>query len=207
MKSKVQLFQNDIPDDAKVIGDLAIDTEAMGLNFHRDRLCTVQFCDEEQNNYIVQFTGDDYTAPNLKKLLSDKKRVKIFHFARFDAAIIEFYLGVELSNIYCTKIASKLIRTYTDHHGLKDLVRELLGINISKAQQSSDWGNNKLSKDQLDYAIKDVIYLHQIREILTDMLKRENRLELAQKIFDFLPTRAKLDILGWNNNDIFSHGS
>jgi ribonuclease D len=207
MKSKIQIFKNDIPDDLEIVGDLAIDTEAMGLNFHRDRLCTVQFCDEKQNKYIVQFTGDNYKAPNLKKLLSDKNRVKIFHYARFDIAIIEFYLGIELSNIFCTKIASKLARTYTDYHGLKDLVRELLGISISKTQQSSYWGSEELSKDQIEYAIKDVIYLHELRKILTNMLGRENRLELVQKIFDFLPTRAKLDLLGWGNNDIFSHGS
>lgn len=179
----------------------------MGLNFHRDRLCTVQFCDQAGNGYIVHFESRKYNASNLVKLLSDKNRVKIFHFARFDVAIMEYYLGVKIENIFCTKIASKLVRTYTDSHGLKELCRELLGIQISKQQQSSDWGTNQLSNDQKEYALKDVLYLHQLKEILTTMLVRENRMEIAQQLFDFLPIRARLDIMGWNEIDIFSHGS
>lgn len=179
----------------------------MGLNFHRDRLCTVQFCDSSSNGYIVQFVSKKYNAPNLVSLLSDKKRVKIFHFARFDVAIMEYYLGVQIENIFCTKIASKLVRTYTDSHGLKDLCRELLGIQISKQQQSSDWGITELSNDQKEYAIKDVLYLHQLKETLTNMLTRENRMDIAKALFDFLPIRARLDIMGWNEVDIFSHGS
>ena len=179
----------------------------MGLNFHRDRLCTVQFCDEGSNGYIVQFASKNYNAPNLIKLLSDKKRVKIFHFARFDVAIMEYYLGLKIENIFCTKIASRLVRTYTDSHGLKDLCKELLTIQISKQQQSSDWGAPQLSNDQREYAVKDVLYLHQLRDVLTKMLIREKRMEIAQALFDFLPVRARLDIMGWNEVDIFSHGS
>jgi len=179
----------------------------MGLHLHRDRLCTVQFCDSKTNSYIVHFTSKNYNAPNLVKLLSDKTRVKIFHFARFDVAIMEYYLGVKIENIFCTKIASKLVRTYSDGHGLKDLCRELLNIQLSKQQQSSDWGCQTLSKEQQEYAIKDVLYLHQLRDILTTMLIRENRLEIAGQLFDFLPIRARLDIMGWNEIDIFAHGS
>lgn len=203
----IKLHKNDIPDDLDIEGDIAIDTEAMGLNFHRDRLCTVQFCGENKQTHIVQFTDSEYNAPNLIKLLSDKSRVKLFHFARFDLAIIEYYLGIRMENIFCTKIASKLVRTYTDSHGLKDLCREMIGVSISKQQQSSNWGAEDLSKDQLEYAAKDVIYLHQIREEITKMLVRENRLELAKEIFDFLPVRAHLDIVGWNEKDIFAHSS
>lgn len=177
----------------------------MGLQFHRDRLCTVQFCDSEAKSYIVQFEEGQYNAPNLAKLLQDRARVKIFHFARFDVAIIKHYLNIDVNNIFCTKIASRLVRTYTDLHGLKELCRELLSIQISKQQQSSDWGATTLSNDQAEYAIKDVIYLHQIRDILTGMLVREDRMDIAKKLFDFLPTRAMLDIMGWNDFDIFAH--
>ena len=177
----------------------------MGLQFHRDRLCTVQFCDADGASYIVQFENGQYNAPNLAKVLQDPARVKIFHFARFDVAIIEHYLGIEIKEIFCTKIASRLVRTYTDSHGLKELCRELLNIQLSKQQQSSDWGIDEFSKDQKDYAIKDVVYLHQLRDILTGMLVREGRMEIAQKLFEFLPVRAKLDIMGWNDMDIFAH--
>jgi len=177
----------------------------MGLQFHRDRLCTVQFCDSEAKSYIVQFEEGQYNAPNLAKLLQDPARVKIFHFARFDVAIIKHYLNIDVNNIFCTKIASRLVRTYTDLHGLKELCRELLSIQISKQQQSSDWGAATLSNDQAEYAIKDVIYLHQIRDILTGMLVREDRMDIAKKLFEFLPTRATLDIMGWNDFDIFAH--
>jgi ribonuclease D len=203
----VTIFKNDIPEDLKIEDSIAIDTEAMGLNIHRDRLCTVQFCDSASNGYIVQFTSKKYNAPNLVKLLSDKNCVKIFHFARFDVAIMEYYLGLKIENIFCTKIASKLVRTYTDSHGLKELCRELLNIQISKQQQSSYWGIDELSNDQKEYAIKDVLYLHQLRDALTTMLIRENRMEIAQQLFDFLPVRARLDIMGWNEMDIFSHGA
>lgn len=186
-------------------GDIAIDTEAMGLNFHRDRLCTVQFCDAKQQSYIVQFENGKYNAPNLAKLLTDPNRVKIFHFARFDVAIIKHYLGIDINNIFCTKIASRLIRTYTDSHGLKELCRELLGIQLSKQHQSSDWGTTIFSKEQQEYAISDVIYLHKLRNILTDMLVRENRIDMAKKLFAFLPTRTELDLMGWEEVDIFAH--
>jgi len=203
----IKLHKNDIPDNLEFKGDLAIDTEAMGLNFHRDRLCTVQFCDETRQVHIVQFMPNQYDAPNLVNLLRDESRVKLFHFARFDLAIIEYYLGVRMQNIFCSKVASKLARTYTEMHGLKDLAREVIGTSISKAQQSSNWGAEDLSKEQLEYAAKDVIYLHQIREEMLKMLKQENRLEIFKEICDFLPIRARLDLMGWNDKDIFAHGS
>ncbi len=177
----------------------------MGLQVNRDKLCLVQLCDEDGKIFLVQFADGNYAAPNLKALVTDPKRVKIFHFARFDVAIMERYLGVKFDNIFCTKISSKLVRTYTDSHGLKDLCRELLGIQLSKQQQSSDWGSAVLSKDQQEYAARDVIYLHKLMESLKLMLKRENRFELAQKLFEFVPTRAHLDILGWSEVDIFAH--
>lgn len=177
----------------------------MGLQIKRDKLCVVQLCDANGKIALVQFAHNDYSAPNLKKLLLDKSRVKIFHFARFDLAILEHYLGVTLHNIFCTKIASRLVRTYTDSHGLKDICRELLGIQLSKQQQSSDWGTQILSKDQQEYAARDVIYLHDLRDKFTTMLTRENRLELAQQLFTFLPVRASLDLAGWPETDIFAH--
>lgn len=203
--TQIIVFKNDIPADLNLVGDIAIDTEAMGLQLQRDRLCTVQFCDSEGKAYIVQFDGKKYESPNLAKILTDNRRQKIFHFARFDIAIIEYYLGIKIEKIFCTKIASRLVRTYTDSHGLKELVRELLGIQISKHQQSSDWGALELSKEQKEYAITDVIYLHKLRDILTDMLIREKRMEIAQEMFAFLPTRARLDIMGWPEIDLFAH--
>ena len=179
----------------------------MGLNLHRDRLCVLQFSNGDGDAYLVQFTGTNYAAPNLKKLLTDEGRGKIFHFARFDLAAIKKYLGIDLSNIFCTKIASRLTRTYTDHHGLKDLCRELLDINISKEQQSSYWGDIELSTKQKEYAAKDVIYLHSLREILLKRLLTEGRSEIAHKLFQFLPTRANLDLIGWNNIDILAYES
>lgn len=161
--------------------------------------------DGDGNAHLVKFTDNNYSAPNLKKILNDKSRVKIFHFGRFDIAAIKIYLGVELENIFCTKISSKLVRTYTDYHGLKDLCRDLLGIQISKQQQSTDWGGEKLTKEQIDYAGSDVLYLHQLRNVLTTMLKRENRLHLAEAMFKFLPARVDLDIEGWNEIDLFAH--
>lgn len=186
-------------------GDIAIDTETMGLDLNRDRLCLLQISNGDGEAYLVQFPKDNYDAPNLKNLLLDKNREKIFHFARFDLAVIKKYLEIELSNVFCTKIASILVRTYTEHHGLKDLCKELLGINISKQQQSSYWGTLQLSEEQKEYAAKDVIYLHSLKEILTSMLIAENRNDIAYKLFDFLPTRANLDLMGWNEIDIFSH--
>lgn len=177
----------------------------MGLDFNRDRLCLIQLSNGEGDAYLVQFFNYYYDCPNLKNLLLDKKRKKIFHFARFDLAVIKKYLGIELSNIFCTKIASVLVRTYTEHHGLKDLCKELLGINISKQHQSSYWGVKKLSEEQKEYASKDVIYLHSLRTILTEMLIAEKRKNIAYKLFEFLPTRVNLDLMGWKEIDIFSH--
>jgi ribonuclease D len=200
----IEVFKNDLPDGFNLVGDLAIDTETMGLNIHRDRLCLIQICDEAGKICLVQFLGEVYDSPVLKSILLDKNRTKIFHFGRFDIASIKYYLDIDLQNIFCTKIASRLVRTYTDSHGLKELCRELLGVQISKQQQSSDWGG-VLSQDQHEYAARDVLYLHQLRDKLTLMLKREDRLDVAQKLFEFLPIRADLDLRGWSEIDIFSH--
>jgi len=199
------MFQNDLPDNFEIPGDLAIDTETMGLNLQRDHLCLLQFSNGDGNAYLIQFINKNYTAPNLKKLLADESRCKIFHFARFDLAAIKHYLQTDLTNIFCTKIASRLIRTYTDAHSLKELCRELLSIQISKQQQSSYWGNDELTNEQKDYAAKDVLYLHKIRDTLQNMLIKADRLELANKIFAFLPTRVQLDLMGWSETDIFLH--
>ena len=204
---KLVLYKNDLPNDLCLSGDLAIDTETMGLDFHRDRLCVMQLCNGVDNTVLVQFDGLDYSAPNLKKLLLSKNTSKIFHYARFDVAVIKKYLKIDISNIFCTKIASKLVRTYTDHHGLKDLCRELLGISLSKQQQSSHWGATELTLEQQEYAARDVIYLHNLRKILIERLVELDRKDLAYEIFKFLPARAKLDLIGWNNIDIFSHSS
>ena len=201
------MYKNDLPDDFHLPGDLAIDTETMGLQFHRDRLCVLQMSNGDGDSSLVQFDNTNYKAPNLKKMLLDENRGKIFHYARFDLAVIKKYLEIDLTNIFCTKIASKLVRTYTDHHGLKDLCKELLNLNISKQCQSSHWGANELSNDQKEYAAKDVIYLHSLRAILIERLIELNRNKIAHEIFDFLPTRANLDLIGWNNIDIFSHSS
>lgn len=202
---RVTVFHDDLPSDFVIRGDLAIDTETMGLHLGRDRLCLVQISNGDGDAFLVQFAGNNYNAPNLKKLLLDENRGKIFHYARFDLAVIKKYLGVEMSNIFCTKIASRLVRTYTDHHGLKDLCRELLGITISKQQQTSYWGAAKLTEDQKEYAAKDVVFLHALRSILREMLVTENRSEIAHKLFDFLPTRVNLDLMGWNEIDIFAY--
>ncbi|MCC8415841.1 MAG: ribonuclease H-like domain-containing protein [Rickettsia endosymbiont of Gnoriste bilineata] len=199
------VFYNDIPEDFNIAGDLAIDTETMGLRVHRDRLCLLQISNGDGDAYLVNFIDKNYAAPNLKKLLLDKNRCKIFHYARFDLAAIKRYLEIDLENIFCTKISSKLVRTYTDSHGLKDLCRELLSVQISKQQQSSYWGRNELTEEQKEYAAKDVLYLHQLRSILQDRLLAENRLDLAKQIFKFLPIRANLDLIGWNDIDIFMH--
>lgn len=200
----IRLFKNDIPDDLTIEGDLGIDTEAMGLNISRDRLCLIQISNDNNGAYLIQFESD-YRAPNLKKLLLNSNTAKIFHFARFDLAIIKQYLGISLENIFCTKIASYLSRTYTDSHSLRNVCKDLLGQNLSKKQTSSDWGKKTLSQQQQKYATSDVIHLPKIRDILTDMLKRENRLDLAKKIFSFLNVRVELDLLGWKDCDIFAH--
>jgi ribonuclease D len=180
----------------------------MGLITPRDRLCVVQVSDGGGDEHLVRFSpGSDYAAPNLKAVLADPARLKLYHFARFDLAAIEHYLGVVAAPVFCTKIASKLVRTYTDRHGLKDLVRELLGKDVSKQQQSSDWGGPDLNEAQREYAASDVRYLHAMHEILVERLAREGRSDLAQACFDFLPARARLDLAGWPDHDIFSHES
>jgi len=198
------LYRNDLPDGLDLGPVIAIDTETMGLNPHRDRLCLVQLCSGDGQAHLVQMV-DGFDAPNLKKLLTDPNRLKLFHFARFDVAVMKAYLGVVTTPVYCTKIASRLVRTFTDRHGLKDLVRDLLGVEISKQMQSSDWGAETLSPEQLKYAASDVLHLHAMREKLDLMLARENRTELAQACFDFLPVRAELDLAGWEEIDIFAH--
>ena len=186
-------------------GDLAIDTEAMGLNNKRDRLCVVQISDGNGDAHLVQFDKGAYSAPNLIKLLSDAKRAKIFHFARFDLAVMKEYLGLRLTNVYCTRTASRLARTYTDKHGYKDICKELLAVDISKQQQTSDWGAGTLSQEQIDYAASDVLYLHKLRVKLDEMLAREGRTELLAACCNFLPFRAELDLAGWADQDIFAH--
>ncbi len=199
------LHKGDIPHGLSLGDSIAIDTETLGLNNNRDRLCLIQISGGDGKAHLVQFEKDQYNASNLKKLLENEKIEKIMHYARFDVAVIHRYLGVSLSNIFCTKIASKLTRTYTDKHGLKDLCKELLGVDLSKHQQTSDWGQANLSKEQLEYAASDVLYLHQLKDKLVDMLKREKRLEIAKACFNFVPARAELDILGWPDTDIFQH--
>jgi ribonuclease D len=199
------LHKNDLPSDVKFTGSVAIDSETMGLNIIRDRLCLVQISAGDGHAHLVQFEQGKYDAPNLKQILADPKIEKIFHFARFDLAALQHYLKVEVQNIYCTKIASKLTRTYTDSHGLKALCEELLGVEISKKQQSSDWGNIAITEKQLDYAASDVLHLHKLKLKLDVMLKRENRLEVFQACLNFLPSRTKLDLQGFGSTDIFSH--
>jgi ribonuclease D len=187
-------------------GPIAVDTEAMGLVPGRDRLCLVQLADGKGDEHLVRFArGSDYSAPNLKALLSDPNRLKLYHFARFDVAAMRAYLGIIAAPLYCTRTASRLVRTYTDRHGLKDLVKELLCIEISKQQQTSDWGADELSDAQREYAASDVRFLHQLKEKLDERLVRENRMELAQACFDFLPHRALLDLAGWAEQDVFAH--
>jgi len=201
----VRLHRGDLPDLTRYTDSVAIDTETMGLHPHRDRLCLVQMSNGDGSADVVQVPKDHTDAPNLKALLANPKVTKIFHFARFDLAALYNAFGVMPQPVYCTKIASRLARTYTDRHGLKDLVREVLNIDLSKQQQSSDWGSQTLSEAQLAYAAADVLHLHGLRERLDAMLVREGRLELAQACFEFLPTRARLDLLGWDTEDIFAH--
>ena len=202
----VHFHEEDLPEGVLAAGPVAVDTETMGLNLPRDRLCLVQISDGGGDEHLVRFgPGSDYAAPNLKAVLTDPARLKLYHFARFDLASIQAFLGVMAAPAYCTKTASRLVRTYTDRHGLKDLVRELLGQEISKQQQSSDWGAPELSDAQKDYAASDVRWLHQLREKLDVRLAREQRTALAQACFDFLPHRALLDLAGWAEQDIFAH--
>lgn len=199
------LYKNDLPDGLDLGPIVAIDCETMGLHPHRDRLCVVQMSSGDGDAHLVQVTLGQTEAPNLCKMLADPNVLKIFHFGRFDIAVLLHTFGVMTAPVYCTKIASKLVRTYTDRHGLKNLLQELLAQDISKQQQSSDWGADELSKAQIDYAASDVLYLHKLREKLEVMLERESRTELAQACFRFLPTRAQLDLEGWPETDIFAH--
>ena len=202
----IHFHEEDLPEGALAPGPVAVDTETMGLQLGRDRLCLVQIADGRGDEHLVRFAPrSDYAAPNLKAVLADPARLKLYHFARFDLASIRAYLGVMAEPVYCTKTASRLIRTYTDRHGLKELVRELLGQEISKQQQTSDWGAPELSDAQKDYAASDVRYLHGLKERLDERLEREGRVRLAQACFDFLPHRALLDLAGWPEVDIFAH--
>src|SRR5918993_4046255 len=202
----VHFHEEDLPAGVLAPGPVAVDTETMGLVTPRDRLCLVQISDGGGDEHLVRFAnGSAYGAPNLKAVLADPARVKLYHFARFDLAAIEYYLGVVAAPVFCTKIASKLTRTYPDRHGLKDLVRELLGEEISKQQQSSDWGAPELNDAQREYAASDVRYLHRMAAIFEERLAREGRMGIAQACFDFLPARAQLDLDGWADRDIFSH--
>ena len=201
----IKLHKGDLPATAQFTGSVAIDTETLGLNPHRDRLCLVQLSSGDNTAHLVQFDGHDYAAPRLKALLTDTGVVKIFHYARFDVAVLQKYLGVTTSPLYCTKIASKLVRTYTDRHGLKDLVSELTGVELNKQQQSSDWASAKLSDQQRHYAASDVLHLHAVKEKLDMMLDRDGRRAFADAAFGFLPVRAALDLAGFPEDDIFSH--
>ncbi|HEX6978666.1 MAG TPA: ribonuclease D [Alphaproteobacteria bacterium] len=201
----VELHQGDLPDGLRFGAAVAIDTETMGLNPFRDRLCLVQLSGGDGNAHIVRFAPGQYEAPRLKALLADTSVLKIFHFARFDLVVIRRFLGVMPQPVYCTKIASRLCRTFTDRHGLKDLCRDLLNVELSKEQQSSDWGAPELTPAQVKYAASDVLYLHALRDKLDEMLAREGRRELAAACFGFLPTRAELDLAGWGEQDIFAH--
>ena len=203
----VHFHEEDLPDGLQLQdGPIAIDTEAMGLMPGRDRLCLVQLSDGRGDEHLVRFSpGSDYSAPNLKALIGDPDRVKIYHFARFDIAIMRAYLGVMAAPVYCTRTASRLVRTYTDRHGLKELVKEMLGQDLSKQQQTSDWGAPEISDAQREYAASDVRYLHALKERLDERLEREKRMDLAKACFDFLPARAMLDLAGWPEEDIFAH--
>lgn len=201
----ITLHRGDLPEALDLGPVIAVDTETMGLQPERDRLCVVQLSAGDGVAHLVQFAPGAYEAPNLRRLLADPARLKLFHYARFDLAVLRRYLGVACAPVYCTKIASKLARTYTDRHGLKDLVRELLGVELDKSEQSSDWGAGRLSDTQLRYAARDVAHLHELRARLDAMLEREGRAHLAQVCFDFLPARAELDLAGWPDQDLFAH--
>ena len=201
----ITLHQNDLPDDLDLGPVVAIDTETMGLNPHRDRLCLVQLSSGDGTAHLVQIAKGQRKAPNLQRLLRDRKTEKLFHFGRFDIAVMAHAFGVVARPVYCTKIASKLVRTFTDRHGLRNLCQDLIGVDISKQQQSSDWGAPELTQAQLEYAASDVLYLHRIREVLDERLAREGRADMAKACFRFLPDRAMLDLNGWPEEDIFAH--
>lgn len=201
-----QLHKGDLPDGLDFGGSIAVDTETLGLSLVRDPLCVVQLSSGDGDAHIVQLDRTSYDAPNLKRVLADPARLKLFHFARFDLAMIKRHLGVTAAPLYCTRTASRLVRTFTDRHGLKDICRELLGVDISKQQQSSDWGAEALTEAQLAYAAADVLHLHALRRELDRMLTREGRMDLAESCFAFLPVRADLDLRGWADEDIFAHG-
>lgn len=201
----IYLHQGDLPHDVFAPGPVAVDSETMGLLPHRDRLCLLQLADGHGDEHLVRFRQGEYAAPVLKAVLADPARLKLFHYARFDLAVIRHHLGVAATPVFCTKIASKLVRTYTDRHGLKDVLRETVGVDISKQQQSSDWGAAELTEAQKEYAASDVRYLHRAHAVLAERLAREHRTDMAQACFDFLPTRADLDLAGWDDTDIFAH--
>jgi ribonuclease D len=203
--TSVELHEGDLPAGLGFGDSVAVDSETMGLNPHRDRLCLVQLSSGDGTCHLVRFANGKYDAPNLKAVLADPAVTKLFHYARFDVAMFRHHLGVTCAPLYCTKIASKLVRTYTGQHGLKDLCRELLGIGLDKEQQSSDWGAAELSADQLRYAANDVLHLHALRRKLDEMLAREGRAQLAETCFQFVSTRAALDLEGWSDQDIFAH--
>ena len=201
----IHFYQDDIPYKLDFGASIAIDTETQGLNLQRDRLCLIQLSSGNGDAHLVQFEKKKYSAPNLRKLLSDKKTMKIFHFARFDLAAIRMYLEIQCTPVFCTRIASRLTRTYTDKHGLKDICSELIGVEISKQQQQSDWASSELSQNQREYAASDVLYLHQLKDVLEHRLKREHRVEIAKGCFDFLKYQVDLDIQGWGEQNIFAH--
>ncbi len=201
----IHFHERDLPDGLDLGASVAIDTETMGLEPRRDRLCLAQLSAGDGTAHLVRFAPGEYAAPNLRRLLGDRSVLKLFHYGRFDIAVMAHYLGILAAPVYCTKIASRLTRTYTDRHGLKDLCRELIGVEISKQQQISDWGAPHLSEEQMAYAASDVLYLHALKDKLDALLAREGRADIAQACFDFLPTRARLDLLGWAERDIFSH--
>lgn len=201
----IHLHKGDLPNGLSWPKSVAVDTETQGLSLVRDQLCVVQLSAGDGDAHVIQMDRSSYDCPNLKALLGDSSIEKIFHFARFDLAMCQKYLGIEVAPVFCTKIASKLVRTYTDRHGLKDVTREVAGIELSKQQQSSDWAADELSKAQLEYAASDVLYLHRVRDGLAAMLEREGRMDMAQQCFEFLPHRARLDLNGWAETDIFAH--
>lgn len=201
----ITLHHGDLPASLSFGDSVAVDTESMGLNWDRDRLCLVQLSSGDGNAHLVQLEAGKYDAPNLKKLLTDPKVLKLFHFARADLVAIRRYLGVMPKPVYCTKIASVLVRTFSDRHSLKDLTRDLISLDLSKEQQTSDWGAAKLTQDQMNYAASDVLHLHKLKARLDEMLARENRTELARQVMDFVPVRAELDLAGWRDVDVFAH--
>jgi ribonuclease D len=201
----IYLHEGDLPRDVFAPGPIAVDSETLGLNPLRDRLCLLQLADGQGDEHLVRFEAGKYDAPVLRGVLADPNRIKLFHFARFDLAVIKHYLGVDATPVFCTKIASKLVRTYTDRHGLKDLLKESVGVDISKQQQSSDWGADTLTAEQMDYAAADVLHLHKLKAEMDRLLAREKRAGLASACFAFLPDRAALDVAGWADEDIFAH--